>query len=783
MPTRIIPSAVKPKALAVAIHLALVGFLAAGWTMPAAAQAPASAATRQYEIPAGPLDEALNRFALQAGVAVAQDAAKLKGLRTAGLHGNHGVEEGFALLLRGSGYAIAKTPAGYVLVQAGEPKPAPTPAKPADADTPPRTDSTVELAPMVVTATRTERRADEVPASVTVITAKDIATQQPQHAADLLRNVEGIDVAGSGSPATLPRITLRGVGGSFAGQTSQMLIDGMPIASPVAGIHLGLHALDLQDLEQVEVVRGPSSALYGPSAVGGVVNFVPKRWRGAPGAQVSIGAGSHDARLVSAAVGGAWDAVDFRLSASDYRTDGHVAQPDADPWGSRDLASRDGKSKKFSLTGGVRPADNQEITFAVRNADTGSAWLGGHPNYRFDDNVESYDLGYRYEAGDWGAFKARYRKMRQKTRILFDDEYYNGNPGSLILAAVDDRVEDSEHLDLQADLRLSRANVLTLGYTYGIGEYTSRWEDVIWGGSGESVSKSKMSGLFAQDEHRFTDALTVLVGGRWDRYEFAGDTSNGVPTGRDSKDSVFNPRLGARYRLSEATSLYATAGTAYVPALNFLKFRSGGIWLDNPNLKPETSTSYELGVNHRLGAWVARAALFHTDYEDKIASIQVSTVPLRRQFQNIGKVAIDGLELAIEGTAGDWRPYANYAYTNSTIKENPSDPLTVGKQLQRVSPHKLNLGAVYAPSDRFYVRVSGRYVDAYYFNDRNTADARKPSHFVADAKIGWRLPAGGMVRNAEISLAVNNLFDERYREQQYEFMDGRNVWLGLNARF
>jgi len=780
MPTRIIPSTVKPKALAVAIHLALVGFLAAGWTMPAAAQVPASAAPRQYDIPAGPLDEALNRYALQTGVSVSLDAAKLKGLHTAGLRGSHGVEEGFALLLRGSGYAIAKTPAGYVLVQAGEPKPAPTPAKPADADTPPRTDSTVELAPITVTATRTERRVDDVPASVTVITAKDIATQQPQHAADLLRNVEGIDVAGSGSPATLPRITLRGVGGSFGGSTSQILVDGMPLESPVAGIHLGAHAIDLFDLERVEVVRGPASALYGPSAVGGVVNFVPKRWRGAPGAEVSIGAGSHDARLVSAAVGGAWDAVDFRLSASDYRTDGYVAQPDADPWGSRDLASRDGKNRKFGLTGGVRPADNQEITFAVRNADTGSAWLGGHPNYRFDDNVESYDLGYRYEAGDWAVFKARYRKMRQKTRILFDDEYVNGNPGSLILAEVDDRIEDSEHLDLQADLRLSRANVLTLGYTYGIGEYTSRWEDVIWGGSGESVSKSKMSGLFVQDEHRFTDALTVLVGGRWDRYEFAGDTSNGVPTGKDSKDSVFNPRLGARYRLSEATSLYATAGTAYVPALNFLKFRSGGAWLDNPGLKPETSTSYEVGVNHRMGFWSARASLFHTDYEDKISSIRVGA---QWQFQNIGKVAIDGLELAIEGTAGNWRPYANYAYTDSTIKENPSDPLTVGKQVQRVSPHKLNLGAVYAPSDRFYVRVSGRYVDDYYFNDRNTADALNPGHFVADAKIGWRLPTGGMIRNAEISLAINNLFDKRYREQQYETMDGRNVWLGLNARF
>jgi iron complex outermembrane receptor protein len=717
----------------------------------------------KFDIPAQPLSSALRALAGQAGVQLVFAPDAVGAARSVAVKGEMSVEAALERLLAGNELEFRQEgERSYVVVHS------PSSAR----------EST--LTEMMVTATRTERNPDEVPASVSVITAKDIATQQRQHVTDLLRNVEGIDVAGSGSPTTLPRITIRGVGGSFSGQTSQVLIDGMPLESPVAGIHLGLESLDLQDLERVEVVRGPASALYGPSAVGGVVNFLPKRWKGAPGAEVGVGAGSHDATLVSAAVGGAWDTVDFRLSASDYRTDGYVAQPNDDPWGSRDLAPRDGKSRKFGLTGGVRPADNQEISFAVRNADTTSAWLGGHPNYRFDDNTESYDLGYRYEAGSWGVFKARYRNTRQKTHILFDDEYVNGNIGSLTLAEVDDRVENNDYLDLQADLRLGSADLLTLGYAYGEGKDTSRWEDVIYGGGGVSVSKSKLTSLFVQDEHRLADAFTLLAGGRWDRYQFYGDTKDGVPTGKDSTDSVFNPRLGARYRLSDVTSIYATAGTAYVPALNYLKFRNSGAWLDNPSLKPESSTSYEIGANHRVGAWSMRAALFHTDYQDKISSIRVGA---QWQFQNIGKVSIDGLELAVEGTAGDWRPYVNYAYTDSTIKENPSDPLTVGKHVQRVSPHKLNLGAVYAPSNRFYIRASGRYVDDYYFNDRNTTDALNAGYFVADAKIGWRLPIGGMVRNAEISLAISNIFDESYKEQQYEYMDGRNVWLGLNARF
>lgn len=716
--------------------------------------------TAALDIPAQPLSSALRTLASQTGIQLVFAPETVGAAKAKALKGEMSVEDALRQLLDGSGLEFQQDgERNYVVV------------RPSHAET--------RLAEMVVTATRTERRIDEVPASVSVIGARDIATQQPQYVSDLLRNVEGIDVLGYGGPGSLPIVTMRGVGGSSSGQTSQMLIDGMPIESPVAGIHLGLQSLDLQDLERVEVVRGPASALYGPSAVGGVVNFLSKRWRGAPGAEVGIGAGSHGATRAAVAIGGAWDAVDFRLSGSDYRTDGYVAQPNPDPSGGKDLASRDGKERKFGLTVDLRPSDNQEITLSARNADTSAPWLGGHPNYRFNKTTESYDIGYRVEAGSFGVFKARYRNTRQKAHILFDDEQVNGNLGSLILGEVDDRVEDGEYLDIQADLRLGSADLLTLGYAYGSGKYLSRWEDTIFGGGSVSVSKSKLTGFYVQDEHRFSDALTLLAGGRWDRYEFSGDTRNGVPTGKDSADSVFTPRLGARYKLSDATSLYASVDTAYVPAPNSLKFRSPG-GLDNPGLKPETSTSYEVGANHRQGNWSMRAALFHTDYRDKISTIGTGAT---LQNQNIGKVAIDGLELALEGAAGDWRPYVNYAYTDSRIKENPSDPLTVGKHVQRVAPHKLNLGVTYSPVRWFYARASGRHVGQYYFNDRNTEAARNPAHFVADVKVGWRLEDAGILRRAEASIAINNLFDRNYREQQYEYMDSLNVWLGLSANF
>nr|WP_252980280.1 STN domain-containing protein [Delftia acidovorans] len=111
---------------------AAVATLAAAGTGAAWAQAPAQAVV--YDVPAGPLADALNRFALQAGVAIAIDANQLRGLRSAGLQGRHGVEEGFGLLLRGSGYVLARTPGGYVLRAA--PQPAPEAVSPAAREIP-----------------------------------------------------------------------------------------------------------------------------------------------------------------------------------------------------------------------------------------------------------------------------------------------------------------------------------------------------------------------------------------------------------------------------------------------------------------------------------------------------------------------------------------------------------------------------------------------------------------------------------------------------------------------
>ncbi len=747
-----------------------------------------------FDLPAQDMATALRALAKQANVQILFAADLVQGRQAPALKGSYTPDAALRALLTGSGLQIKSKGDGTFAVVHDSPE----------------SRNEQSLGDVVVTATRTERRIDEVPASVSVITAKEIRSQQVVKPEDLLRNVEGVDVK-SQAAGGAGMVMLRGVGGSFAGQTTQLLVDGMPVEPVVlAPKGAALDFSDLGDIERIEVVRGPAAALYGPSAVGGVINIITKRWSGEPGGEVEVGAGSHNSRSVRAAVGGAGEKVDFRLSASDFRTDGFIAEPKPYFWQQQDLAGADWRDRKVGLRVGLYPSADQEISFGVRNYDIDSAFFGGRPNYRWGRNGTVYDIGYRLELGTLGDLRFKYLNSTIKEHLSWDGLVL-GDPTDFTRYVTGQRDEYAEAFEAQANLRLSAAHLLTLGFsrTYGRQVETEDWAVPLDSPQGwdyfarsEVRSKTLVDGFFAQDEIRLTEDTRLLLGGRYDRFRmydnstFNSDNFGTDETRRDpdSTDSVFNPRVGVRHKLAAGTSLYASYGTAYVPALNGLRFRADPT-CNSPDLKPETSASSEIGLNREWGGMAFKAAAFHTDYTDMIQPLRMATCT---QYKNVGKVQVDGLELAIEGSiAAAWRTYANYTYNDSRIESNPANPASEGKRLNLVAAHKLNLGLIYAPSRDLTTRLSGRYVGDRYFDGTmtNQPDSRAAGYFVADFKISHRLPLGPWVREAEVSLAVNNLFDERYVEQKWfvpvgggveafrAFGDRRNWWLGLRARF
>src|SRR5512146_2011176 len=138
------------------------------------------------------------------------------------------------------------------------------------------------LEPIVVTATRIEQKASEQASSVSVVTREEIDLLNPAVAGDVLRGLPGVDAQRSGSPGNRENIKIRG---GLAAHTLVM-IDGFPVNSPTLG-SFDIGSLPVDDFERVEVVRGAQSALYGSGALGGVVNFIPRK--GEAGRQVGLG--------------------------------------------------------------------------------------------------------------------------------------------------------------------------------------------------------------------------------------------------------------------------------------------------------------------------------------------------------------------------------------------------------------------------------------------------------------------------------------------------------------
>lgn len=265
--------------LALSLSLALAA-MAGG----AHAQAPGAVNAQAFSIPAGPLAPALNRFAQQAGVALVVDPQRVAGLRTQGLDGRYGVDEGFARLLQGTGYSIQKTEAGYLLapaVPAAAPAARPAPAAAAaaapeaaavvaasDAASLPAEGEALET--VVVQASRSNIEAEKAPQTVQIIGKADIDRQ-------LALSTNSSDVLSNLIPSYTPsRGKMNGSGETLRGRTPLILIDGVPQSNPIRPTGREAHTIDFSMVERIEVVQG-ANAVNGLGATGGTINLITKR--------------------------------------------------------------------------------------------------------------------------------------------------------------------------------------------------------------------------------------------------------------------------------------------------------------------------------------------------------------------------------------------------------------------------------------------------------------------------------------------------------------------------
>lgn len=502
---------------------------------------------------------------------------------------------------------------------------------------------------VVVTASRVAVPAAQVGSSVTVITEEMLGLRRPTFVADVLRDVPGLAMSRGGGYGGVTQARLRGAEGNH----TLVLIDGVEANNPVSGSEFDFASLTASDIERIEVLRGPQSALYGSDAIGGVINVITRG--AAPGFDATFGVeagnlGTHATRLSAS---GGTSRASGRVHAARMTTDGSNI--------SRFGEERDGfESETLRLDGRFVLGDawsvraNAHALDSEQDFDSQDFAFPPTPTQGLvvDDDVSSR-LEQRFASIDASAELARtahrFRAARTKTRnTFFDDGAFTGrNEG------------DKTKLDWQATVALGpRAADEPIGAGHGI-TFALEHERIDYLNVGATPD--------APENQSRDDAQTSVAA---EYRNVLGRAALSASVRRDDNDlfdDATTYRLSGSFAAAERTRLKASVGTGVTnPGFFELFGFFPGSFVGNPALKPEHSTSFDVGVEHTLGNARIDVSYFRADLDDEIVTVFDEASFLSTVENLAGESERRGVELAVSATpTARWNLAASYTYTDA----------------------------------------------------------------------------------------------------------------------
>jgi vitamin B12 transporter len=583
----------------------------------------------------------------------------------------------------------------------------------------------VELEPVVVTATRTARPSSEVISSVTVITAEEIALSGARNLTDVLRGSVGLHITDSGTPGSKASVSIRG---SEAGQVL-VLLDGIRLNSAQMGMFdLGNLPIAVEDIERVEILRGPASALYGSNALGGVVQIFTRKATSEPVTRLSYTEGRFEDRQASFATSGAKGNVRYQLGATRGHSDGHRDNSEFDE---NMLNAMVG----FALPGGFDVSISGYQLDKEAEIPGPTYWLTPDANQK--DEVTHLALAL---TGPIGPLQVSARPVYSRHH----NEFENADPFD---PQDDKHTLETVGIELQGEMNEGR-HMLVVG-----GDF---YEDDLDSTANSEVDQDRWA-LFGQYEFQFSPRVAFLLGLRYDAHS---DFSNEA-----------SPRAGVRFNLTDATRLRLSGGRAYrAPTLNDRFWPDTGWVKGNPDLDPETSWEYELALDQDLGQMGRfTLAAFDRHVDDLIAWAPDQNFVW--QPTNLTDARIWGVEVDVY-----LRPASllgvglNYTYLHP--KDRDTDEYIVGKLRHEVNGY-VEVGPMWDAT----LRLDGSY---YSYYDEPLRDSNDFAVFDATLTKTFLV---GAATEMELTLAVKNLLDKDYEDTPGFPMPPRRLFAGLAMHF
>ena len=569
---------------------------------------------------------------------------------------------------------------------------------------------------IVVSATKTPHTLGDVPVAAEVITREELLEENIQTVQQALEKVTGITVeANSGSWGNKGNVMIRG----FDARHTLVLIDGQRI--------LGGHqnAVDFQQIsiemiERIEILKGPSSALYGSDAMGGVINIITRGAPDKPEFSGSLAMGTRSTTIGNVSAGAGSGKVGGRVNYTYRESEG--VDKEVDPYHEHILQG----TLSFDLS------DKMDLDI--------KPYYSYHDMEKQDRYQERYGFNalFKWQPDEYSTARIR--------GSLFDYHHWTEDKST-------DYVLDDYELEIGYSRLLFEKHLVSAGYEF--------WQEERDDESKSLLVDQNLHSFYLQDEIDLSPVVLVL-GARLDAHESWGEE--------------ISPKASVMYKASDALTFRASVGTAF-KAPSLLKLY--GDWMmgpymvhANPDLKPEKSLGYQAGAEYAFSKNVTgKVSLFRNDLEDLIDTRIVKAgprPPWDMYFENVDEAMTQGVEVNLNAhLSSNISARAGYTLLDTENK-------LTGKELARRPDHKFFAAMDFKiPTADIRMCIESLYTGERWDNAENTV--RLDDFWI------WSVSAAKeFSEHTEVFVKVNNIFDEKDIEDEYD-IDGVELLAGVKV--
>ena len=604
-----------------------------------------------------------------------------------------------------------------------------------------------DLGVIVITPTRGPRMLKDLPTNVSVITRKEIAESNAQNVGEVLKNKLGIEVRRYGTLGAPSYIGLRGC----SAYQTLVMVDGRSVNNTADGI-ADLSQFSVDNIERIEIVRGPASALYGANALGGVVNIITRE---AKDEKVTVdgnfGMGSFGTQIARLNLGTKDTKIKTYFTISNNTSNG---------W--RKNSAYDNHNFTGRLAYDARKIGNFEFRGGYHRGKLGLPGV----NYRFDPITwervllnEKFAADPNHNQEDEKEYAIlEYSNKRENSKFMFkaygsSDQRRDRNP---------DEPRDDLHENVTQGIE-AQLNTL-YGITFGTDIHQDKYRQKNGIDSQTKIDEKNLNrAIFLQETLSFKP-MTAIPGIRFDHHSAYGNQIN------PSFSLIYQPRESLKFSLNLARGFRApTFCDLYQPYTDYGIYQAEG----NPNLKPEKATSYDFGFEHQLGKLLlSRLTLFRTNIEDLIEWAMDSSFVWKPS--NVAQAYSQGIEIEFIHQIMDGLSQSiNYMYLHSAGKKEDEEKYEIAPY----KPHnRVNYSIDYANNFGLKISLGTEYVDEQW-NARGKTGDRLPDYFLLNARIAQR------ISNLEAYVSFANILDKKYQMVFGYPMPGRTVMAGISWKF